>query len=318
MTTWPALLLVLCASVSQISATAAAESPGVTGAPSLQTQIMRCFSPPPGATTPVTLTFSLAGDGTVSGAPQVVAQGTAAVDQAFAKAAARAITRCAPYTAAADTVTVTFAVTQPPGPVVSSPAARPTESTPLDIPIAGGTLTVTIPDGLCAVHAERSPAQATLWRAFTPPPQRGAKLLALAIDCPTLEQDEVGGRPRPRRVFTLLGGAAQAEPEPLEAYLAGLAERFSQREPLTDRFWQNPPAAGAPMVGRDARAVYVAQRQLRKSDGISVAGISGYTLVGTTPLIVNVLSMDGSDIDPQARATVAAVVERLHHSPSAR
>lgn len=316
---WPVLLLALCvgvaASLEAASGTEVGGPPARVPTEALQSQIMRCFSPPPGASTAATLAVALAADGTLSGEPKVVAQGTTPVDQAFAKAAARAITRCAPYRGAGgQTVTITFAA---PAANPGVPSDRPTKVDALAMSLGGETLTLPWPDGLCAVRADGSPAQSALWRRFTPAQDRGADLLALAMDCPTLANHEAGGRARPREVITLLSGVAQAEPPPLDAYLDTLAQRFGQREPLTERFWQSPRVSGAPLLGRDAHAVYVAQRQLGKADGIAVAGVSAYTRLGRVPLIVNFLAMDGSDISPQARTTVAAIVARLHARPGA-
>ncbi len=320
MTKWPVLLALLAGAASPQAALAAegrmpAPAAPVAAAPAeaLQSQVLRCFLPPPGATTGATLAVALAADGTLSGEPTVVAQGMTPIDQAFAKAAARAIIRCAPYRGAgAQTVTITFAAPSADG---GPPSPAPAKGGTLVFPLAGETLSLPVPEELCPVRADASPIQAELWRRFTPPKERGADLLALAMDCATLANHEAGGRTRPRQVLTLLAGAAQAEPPPLDAYLDTLAQRFGQREPLTERFWQSPRVGGTPLLGRDARAVYVAQRQLGKADGIAVAGVSAYTRIGQVPLIVNLLAMDGSDISPEARARVAALVESLHALP---
>lgn len=312
MTKWPVVLLALCAGAASPQATWAAEGTvPVTAAPAdaVQAQVMRCFSPPPGATTAATLAVALAADGTVSGEPRVVAQGTAPIDQAFAKAAARAILRCAPYRGAgAQTVTITF---NAPSADSGSPSTAPAADATLVFTLAGETLSLPLPEGLCPVRADGSPVQTDLWRRFTPPKERGADLVALAMDCGTLTNHEGGGRMRPKQVLTLLAGVAQADAPPLDAYLGSLAQRFGQREPLTERFWQSPRVSGAPLLGRDARAVYLAQRQLGKADGIAVAGVSAYTRLGQTPVIVNLLAMDGTDVRPEDRTTVAALVERL-------
>ncbi len=273
---------------------------------------MRCFSPPLGAAAPATVVFTRAADGSVTGEPEVVTQGTTPLDQAFAKAAVRAILRCAPYAGTgAETVRVTFSAAE--GPAAPSSAAAPTSEEQLEA-AAMAELASALPEGLCAVRPDGPPAQAALWQRFTPPAQRGAAMLVLAVDCPSLARADAAATNRPKRVLMVLGGARQGDPPPLETYLTTLEQRFNDREPLTDRFWQSPPAAGAPVVGRDARAVYVAQRRIGKADGITVAGISGYTRLGNRPVIVNALAMDGSDVNPQSRAVVAAVVERLHAS----
>lgn len=313
MTKWPVVLLALWAGTASPQAAWSAEGGGPVAAvpaEALRSQILRCFSPPPGATTGATLAVALAADGTLNGEPTVVAQGTTPIDQAFAKAAARAIIRCAPYRGAgAQTVTVTFATPSADG---GPPSTAPAKGATLVFPLAGKTLSPPLPEGLCPVRADATSVQAELWRRFTPPKERGADLVALAMDCATLANHEAGGRTRPRQVLTLLAGAAQADAQPLDAYLDTLAQRFGQREPLTERFWQSPRVSGAPLLGRDARAVYVAQRQLGKADGIAVAGVSAYTRIGRVPLIVNLLALDGSDISPEARAPVAALVESLY------
>jgi colicin import membrane protein len=67
----------------------------------LQDQILRCYSPPIGATmgnvTMPLLNLQFNADGSLSAEPRVIRSGGSAADRAIAEAALRAVRRCAPY-----------------------------------------------------------------------------------------------------------------------------------------------------------------------------------------------------------------------------
>jgi hypothetical protein len=163
-----------------------------------------------------------------------------------------------------------------------------------------GRLRFDLPDGLCRVEPQRGGNHAKLWQSFTPPPQRNARLLALDIDCATLLQAEAGRLVRPRRLFQLVDSPPDPRlPNSLEGALIALEERFSQPE----------LAARAPVLGRDAYAVYVEQG---KADKGSLSGVSAFTLKQSQPLILNLVHFDGSAQVPEIRARLAETVRSLH------
>jgi TonB family protein len=71
---------------------AAHAAPAALG-PELSAQIIRCWTPPPGASGAVTLRFELRRDGTVEGTPRV----SGLANAGFAESALAAVKRCQPY-----------------------------------------------------------------------------------------------------------------------------------------------------------------------------------------------------------------------------
>ena len=70
----------------------ASAAPAALG-PELSAQIIRCWTPPPGASGAVTLRFELRRDGTVEGMSRV----SGLANAGFAESALEAVKRCQPY-----------------------------------------------------------------------------------------------------------------------------------------------------------------------------------------------------------------------------
>lgn len=173
------------------------------------------------------------------------------------------------------------------------------------VQMAGETLSLALPEGFCPVEPGRGGDHAKLWQSFTPPPQRKAKLLALAIDCPTLQAMEAGGLRRPRSLLSLVDSPPDPRlPDALPDALTALERRFSQPE----------LAARAPVLGRDDHAVYVEQGHGNQGQG-RANGVSAFTLRRGQPLILTILHF-------QDRPAIAATRERAArgivslHAPS--
>uniref|UniRef100_UPI0035D586BD hypothetical protein n=1 Tax=Pseudochrobactrum lubricantis TaxID=558172 RepID=UPI0035D586BD len=71
---------------------------------------------------------------------------------------------------------------------------------------------------------------------------------------------------------------------------------------------------GSPAVGRDDRAVYVAQRAV-KGGKITFSGVSAYANIMKLPLIVNIMSFDGTDVSEETVAIMRSVVTTLSVKP---
>lgn len=172
------------------------------------------------------------------------------------------------------------------------------------IEIAGERAFLDLPEGFCTVDPRRGGDHAKLWQSFAPPPQRRANLLALAIDCLTLQAVEASGLRRPRSLLTLVDSPPDPRlPASLPDALAALEQRFSQPELV----------ARAPVLGRDDLAVYVQQGDSTAAPG-RISGVSAFTLRRRKPLILTIAHFQDQPSIAAAREQVARAIRSLHGS----
>lgn len=158
-----------------------------------------------------------------------------------------------------------------------------------------GRLRFTGPEGFCAVDPGRGGHHPSYWRNFAPPPERKATMLALGLDCATLDLDRIR---RPNALLQLVESRDPSLPADREAALRTLETRFGT--PVL--------AAKAPPLGRDEFAVYVAQRA---KDGPS-GGVSAFTVMPDGRLLIfTIMHFDGPRPPEVLRAEVARVVREL-------
>lgn len=179
--------------------------------------------------------------------------------------------------------------------------------------VNGKRIKLSMPNGFCHVAPDGSPAEKELLRRVRPPAGRKAYLLALGVDCETSKILKAGKLQRWRRMASLNLLTNDDLPTG-ETYLADAFKRFSAREPMTARYWQSPPISGSPAVSRDDRAVYVAQR-IVKDGTITSSGVSAYAIVRQLPLIVNIMSFDGTDVSISTVETIARIVATASVDP---
>jgi hypothetical protein len=297
-----AIVVALLGSVINGPISAKAQNATEAQVAGLRQQILTCFSPPPQASGSALLAVDLAADGTLRSDPDVVSQDT---NEAFVVAARRAIQRCAPYrTGLIGKIIIRFGSAPPEASEPDAAGAAGSEPSP---PPASVPLPYPAPQGFCFVIPTRSKHESLLWNAFQPPRGRREILETLAVDCPSLSRSADGAAPRP--VAAAMVARTEEPPglsEPLEAFLARLGKRFEAEEALTPRFWQAPPIAGSPIVGRDAEAVYTANRQLGAEGRIKLTVLAGYTRIDGATRTFSLARFDGSDITPRSHEQIAA------------
>ena len=165
---------------------------------------------------------------------------------------------------------------------------------------------LSMPDGFCRVAPNGTSAEQEILQRFKPPLGRNAILLALGVDCATRKILKEGNLHRMRRLLSL-SLLTNANLPVGEAFLADRFRHFQAREPLTERYWQSPSVSGSPAVKRDERAVYLAHRHV-KNGTVTLSGVSAYATIENLPLIVSVLSFDGSDVSMATVAETARIV----------
>ncbi|MDR6816641.1 hypothetical protein J2X76_001814 [Neorhizobium sp. 2083] len=279
-----------------------------------EAQVQPCWSPPAGADTPVTVAFTLNPDGSLDQKPVIKKKGDGALNEAFAQSALRAVLRCSPYKV---TDKLEFETTFIPDPTKARPsAAAPHKDPAADVQdgdprtriVDFGTVKISfkVPEGLCAIDPKRGGYHERLWKALAPPLQRKAELKSLDVDCVSLKASEAGGDKRPKYAFTMMRyyGGGQPVPADLPTFLDELEK---DTQPLTPRFWEDPPVAGSPFLGRDDRAAYAAQRFLE--DGkVVLSGVSAFTLVGRMPILMNHYAVEGPDLAAERQSGMAGIV----------
>jgi hypothetical protein len=295
-----------------LAAPAAAQvSEEEAAARALRAQIVRCFLPPEGAQTPARIGFELGPDGTLAGTPEIMTGGSSEIDVAFARAAQRAVERCAPYDPAVEgRVEVNFALpltasasapVEPPAPELSGQAS------------AGAPNPYDAPDGFCFIDPDRSAYEERLWTSLQPPAGRNEEVETVAMDCDHLRRTFDGDTSQPMAAAIV---ARTAEPdgmsETLDEFLDRLGARLEADEPMTERFWQSPPVAGTPYLGRDDNAVYTAGRFLAPDGSITTTVVSAYTRVGGQTRTFILARYAGEDISPASRDELARTVARAH------
>ena len=280
-----------------------------------EAQIVRCWSAPLGATKPAIIAFKLKLDGSLDGDPVIKNRGEGAVNEAFAQSAVRAVRRCSPYKVSGKLeVESTFipdptrALPDATGTSPTEPAADLQHADPRTRVVDFGAVKISfkVPEGLCAIDPKRGGYHEKLWKALAPPLQRNAELKSLDVDCVSLNASEAGGDKRPKYAFTMMRyhGGGLPVPADLQTFLDELEK---DTQPLTPRFWEDPPVAGSPFLGRDDRAVYAAQRFLE--DGkVVLSGVSAFTLVGRTPILMNHYAVEGPDLAAERQSGMAGIV----------
>ncbi|MGV2068411.1 hypothetical protein [Agrobacterium sp. 22-226-1] len=74
-----------------------AQQQNATAVDRLRVKVASCFSPPPGATAKTVIAVTLEPDSSVKNKPKIIRKGKGRINEAFAKAAVRAILKCGPY-----------------------------------------------------------------------------------------------------------------------------------------------------------------------------------------------------------------------------
>jgi hypothetical protein len=286
----------------------------------IQEVVESCLSSPPGATGKVVISATFGPDGSLEDKPEIVRKGEGPINNTFADAAVRAILKCEPRLLGLGLqgkVTFNFDPSGPPPASHDSTSAEaladPLNGEQLTTEVNGKRIELSMPNGFCRVAPDRSPAEKELLQRTRPPAGRKADLLAMGVDCETSKILKAGKLQRWRRMASLNLLTNDDLPTG-EAYLADAFQRFSGQEPLTARFWQSPPISGSPAVSRDDRAVYVAHRTV-KDGKITFSGVSAYATISELPLIVNIMSFDGTDVGKDTVATMRAVVAAVSADP---
>ena len=94
------MIFAAIASAAFVFQAAQAEAQKAVSPAEFQRAVEACFTPPPGATGAVVIAATFEADGSLDKTPVVIEKGDAAIDQAFANAAMRAVLRCQPQLAA--------------------------------------------------------------------------------------------------------------------------------------------------------------------------------------------------------------------------
>ncbi|WP_449255403.1 hypothetical protein [Bosea sp. (in: a-proteobacteria)] len=158
-----------------------------------------------------------------------------------------------------------------------------------------------LPADFCAVVPGAGAMQGELWRRTVPPPERGATLRFLAVDCASLHRLEAGHLARPAAMLTILD--LQPDPRLPPAPPAAL-------EALEKRFGAPELAAKAPVLGRDERAVYLQQGDWSAQAAPGPRGVSAFAFRGAGPFVVNIFHF----AKPPAVAAVREQVEGVVRS----
>lgn len=284
----------------------------------IQKIVESCLSTPPGATGKVIVSATFGPDGSLMDKPEIVRKGEGPINNTYAYAALRAILKCEPRLVGLGLqgkVTFNFDPSGLPAASHDNTSAEvlALNGEQLTMKVSGIRVELSMPNGFCRVTPEGTPAERELLRRTRPPTGRKADLLAMGVDCETSKILKAGKLQRFRRMVSLNLLTNDDLPTG-EAYLADAFQRFSAREPLTARYWQSPPISGSPAVGRDDRAVYVAQRAV-KGGKITFSGVSAYANIMKVPLIVNIMSFDGTDVSTETVAIMRSVVTTLSVKP---
>ncbi|SFU22283.1 hypothetical protein [Mesorhizobium sp. YR577] len=297
-----------------------AQQQGTSAASKIQEVVESCFSSPPGATGKIVVSATFGPDGSLKDKPEIVRKGEGPINNTFADAAVRAILKCEPRLVGLGLqgkVTFNF---DPSGLLSASHdstsaevLADPLNGEQLTTEVNGKRIELSMPNGFCRVAPDGTPAEKEILRRARPPADRKADLLAMGVDCETSNILKAGKLQRWRRMISLNLLTNDDLPTG-EAYLAAAFQRFSAREPLTPRYWQSPPIGGSPVVSRDDRAVYVAQR-IVKDGNVTVSGVSAYATVENLPLIVNIMSFDGTDVSKATVTTTVRTVSTISVTP---
>ncbi|WP_117193588.1 energy transducer TonB [Rhizobium terrae] len=280
-----------------------------------EAQIQPCWSTPAGANTPAVITFKLKPDGNLDGTPVIKSRGKGALNEAFARSALRAIMKCSPYRVGNKLEYETTFIPDPTGAQPETaemprqvPAADLQDGDPRTRIIDFGDVKIgfKVPEGFCAIDPKRGGYHRKLWQALAPPPERKSELKSLDIDCESLKKAEAGHNIRPKYGFTVTRFLEGKRPVPANLN-DFLDEVEKDKEPLTPRYWEYPPVAGSPFLGRDDRAIYAAQRVLE--DGKMVmSGVSAFTLAGGMPILLNHFAVEGPDLAREREARIAEIV----------
>jgi hypothetical protein len=292
---------------------AQAEEPKDSAAASeLQASVQRCFSPPAGATESASIAVTFEADGSVKDDPKVVRQGSGPINENFARAAVRAVLRCAPYDLnRKDRMSVTFNFI----PSETGKATGLNQATEANFVVMADNSRIAyrLLDGLCALDRSRGGIDAKIWES-NPFHGRDAAVVGIAIDCASLDTARKGDFSRPPNRFVTVAemGKKPEMPSGLEEFVAFLDRRDRNRYMPTETFFENPKPGGATYVGRDEYAAYYGYRNIDKNGNIEGTGISSYTLVAGHPLVIFDFRYDGSDITDATRIESARLVEGFH------
>jgi hypothetical protein len=304
------------------------QKPGAARAPekvpgqdaeAIRAHMLTCFSPPSGATGRVVVALDVDEHGVARDA-RVVSPVTTDGERALASAGIRAVFRCSPYeTQTARKLRVVFDVPEH-VPADNSPASKAKAETDYiddrirTAELGGVSFRFEVPAGFCAIDPAAGPFDRGLWERLTPPKERNVELIALDIDCEThAEGRSLAKVIRPKRAF-MLGGASRDPdlPAKLDDFLAVMHERNVRREPLTPRFWQDPPVEGTPVVGLDEYGLYLASRSLNKDGSIAVAGMVSFTLAKDRQIYFTRMEFGGTNLTDDMPGSMMRAVRSMH------
>lgn len=179
-------------------------------------------------------------------------------------------------------------------------------------------LKFTPPDGLCQVDPSRSKADQQIWTTL-PDPKTAQLTHTTFVDCLALEQARKGdfsGKPPTNVIFLaeIPRTKDQRPPIPfnLKDLVAGLVARDAPRYEDAKAFFGEPKetATATALLGSDENGVYYGFRKFDETGKEVGGGLSVYTMIESTPLMIWVLHYE-TTIDEVKYQAVRQLIARM-------